>query len=186
MVHYDCPENADRGTLNIQIRDVTEGDLPAILRLNEEAVPQVSPVDMDTLSWFGSAAAYFRVAEAEGVLVGFLIAVAQDSGYPSKYFQWFCQRYTRFIYIDRVIVAEWARGNRIAWRLCEDVERFASELYYPLASDVYSYPPNEVSLSFHDKYGFQRVGSQLIDNGTKEVAKFLKGIPSRILTEKID
>jgi len=160
--------------VDIQIRAVTDGDLPEILRLNQQAVPQVSPVGRDALRWFEQRAAYFRVAEADVNLAGFLIAVAHDSGYPSKYFNWFCDRYDRFLYTDRVIVAEWARGKRVAWRLFEDVERFASERSYPLASDVYSHPPNQISLTFHDRYGFQRVGTQQVDGGAKEVAKFMK------------
>lgn len=162
--------------MNIQIRNVTVGDLSEILKLNQHAVPHVSPMDMDTLRWFEQNATYFRIAQADGSLIGFLIAVTQDSGYPSKYFRWFCDRYDRFLYIDRVIVAEWARGKRVAWRLYEDVERFASDRSYPLTSDVYSRPPNEISLTFHDRYGFQRVGSQQIDGGAKEVAKFIKEI----------
>jgi predicted GNAT superfamily acetyltransferase len=160
--------------VRIRIRDIDVDDFPEILKLNQGALPQVNPVEMDALHWFKQEAAYFRVAEAGGNLVGFLIAVAHDSGYPSKYFGWFCDRYDKFIYVDRVIVTESARGKRVAWRLFEDVERFASERAFPLASDVYSHPPNQISLSFHDKYGFQRVGSQQVDDGAKEVAKFLK------------
>jgi predicted GNAT superfamily acetyltransferase len=160
--------------VRIRIRDVAIDDFPEILKLNQSALPQVNSVDMDALRWFERKAAYFRVAEADGHLVGFLIAVAHDSGYASKYFGWFCDRYDRFIYVDRVIVTESARGKRVAWRLFEDVEHVASQRAYPLTSDVYSRPPNQISLSFHDKYGFQRVGSQQVDDGAKEVAKFLK------------
>jgi predicted GNAT superfamily acetyltransferase len=160
--------------VNIRIRDVTDDDFPVILKLNQAAVPQVNAVDTDALRWFEQEATYFRVAEAGGHLVGFLIAVAHDSGYASKYFGWFCDRYDRFVYVDRVIVAESARGKRIAWNLFEDVERVAGERGYLLVSDVYSRPPNQISLSFHDKYGFQRVGSQQVDDGAREVAKFLK------------
>ena len=147
-------------SVNIQIRDVAVDDFPEILKLNQGALPQVSPMDLDALGWFEQKAAYFRVAEADGNLVGFLIAVAHDGGYPSKFFGWFCSRYDKFIYVDRVIVTESARGKRVAWRLFEDVERAAAERAFLLASDVYSRPPNQISLSFHDKYGFRRVGSQ--------------------------
>ena len=163
--------------MRIRIRDVTVDDFPEILKLNQSALPQVSPVDMDALRWFEQKAAYFRIAQADGRLIGFLIAVTQDSGYPSKYFRWFCDRYDRFLYIDRVIVAEWARGKRVAWRLFEDVERFALERSYPLASDVYSHPPNQISLSLHDRYGFQRVGLQQVDGGAREVTKFIFAPP---------
>jgi predicted GNAT superfamily acetyltransferase len=160
--------------VDIQIREVTDDDFPQILKLNQGAVPQVNAVDLDALRWFEQEAAYFRVAKAGGGLAGFLIAVAHDSGYASKYFRWFCERYDRFIYVDRVVVAESARGKRIAWRLFEDVERVAGERACPLVSDVYSRPPNQISLAFHDKYGFLTVGAQQVDDGAREVAKFLK------------
>jgi hypothetical protein len=160
--------------MQIKIRQVAPKDFTQILRLNEQALPQVSPVDLDKLIWFTQVAPYFRVAEARNKVAGFLIAIAEDCAYPSQYFQWFCERYNRFIYIDRIIVADWARGNRIAWRLYEDVEQFAVSSAYPLTADVYSQPPNEISLAFHEKYGFTVIGTQSVENGTKEVTKFLK------------
>jgi predicted GNAT superfamily acetyltransferase len=160
--------------MHIKIRDITRDDFPEILHLNEQALPQVSPVDSEKLNWFTQVAPYFRVAVANNKVAGFLIAIAEDCVYPSQYFQWFCERYDRFIYVDRIIVSDWARGNRIAWRLYEDLEQFAITNTYPLTADVYSQPPNEISLTFHEKYGFRVVGTQSVENGTKEVTKFLK------------
>jgi predicted GNAT superfamily acetyltransferase len=161
-------------TMQIKIREVVRDDFPEILRLNKQALPQVSPVDLDKLDWFTRVAPYFRVADVNDKVAGFLIAIAEDCAYPSQYFQWFCERYDRFIYIDRIIVADWARKNRIAWRLYEDVEQFALDNAYPLTADVYCQPPNEISLTFHEKYGFKVVGTQPVENGTKAVTKFLK------------
>jgi predicted GNAT superfamily acetyltransferase len=126
------------------------------------------------LEWFSEKAAYFQVIEADGRMAGFLIAVAHDSGYESQYFQWFRDRYERFLYIDRVIVAPWAKRRRLAWLMVEKVDQFAREKDIPLVSDVYSHPPNEPSLAFHRKFGFEQVGVQRVAGGTKKVAKFLK------------
>ena len=160
--------------MNVQVRDATNDDFEAILLLNQEALPWVSPLDQAGLVRLSQKASYFKVATQPDRLAGFLIAVAHDSGYESRYFEWFCDRYQKFIYIDRVIVAEWARGWRIAWRLYEDIEQFAASISHPLASDVYSKPPNEISLRFHKKYGFELIGTQLIEGTGKEAAKFLK------------
>ena len=55
------------------------------------------------------------------------------------------------------------------------LEQFAFESGDILATEVYSDPPNQISLTFHAKYGFEQVGSQVVeDGGTKVVAKFLK------------
>ena len=157
--------------MDIQIRNIAPKDFPEILLLNEQAVPQVSHVDLDKLKWFTRTALYFRVAEANGKVAGFLIAVADDCDYQSQYFQWFCERYKKFVYINRIIVAEWARGNRVAWQLYEDIERYVSSLSCSLAADVYSDPPNDISLKFHNRYGFKGLngnGMFSFENGIKE------------------
>jgi predicted GNAT superfamily acetyltransferase len=160
--------------MNIQIRNVTVNDFAEVLKLNEAAAPNVNSVDLAKLAWFSQAAAYFRVAESGGKVAGFLIAIAAGADYPSQYFDWFCQRYTNFIYIDRIVIAEWARRQGVGFALYRDVEQYAFESAYTVVSDVYSDPPNEVSLAFHAKYGFVDVGRQTVENGARVVTKFLK------------
>ena len=160
--------------IQITVRDYCTQDFSVILDLNAQVIPEVSPMDTRQLEWFSEQATYFKGVESDGRLAGFLIAVDQDSGYDSKYFQWFHDRFERFLYIDRVIVALWARRNRLAWVMYEKVDHFAVENDYPLVSDVYSHPPNEPSLAFHQKFGFEQVGFQFVDGGTKTVAKLLK------------
>ena len=66
--------------VSIQTLDVNQGDLPGILKLVQHAVPQVSLADVDAPSGFDQKAAYFRVFQVDGKLVGLLfIAVAQNS-----------------------------------------------------------------------------------------------------------
>jgi predicted GNAT superfamily acetyltransferase len=160
--------------MQVVLRRVCEHDFSTLLDLNARALPEVNPMDDRLLQWFLDRAAYFRILEFDARLATFLVAVSHDSGYESEYFEWFVQRYERFLYIDRVIVAAWARRKRFAWHLFEDVASFAQREQYLLASDVYSHPPNEPSLAFHRKFGFEQVGTQRIAGGTKVVAKFLK------------
>lgn len=66
--------------VNVQIREVTQGKLPGILKLDQHAVPQVSLADVDAPSGFDQKAGYFRIVKVDGKLVGlFAIAVAQNS-----------------------------------------------------------------------------------------------------------
>ena len=65
---------------NVSIHEVTQGNLPGILKLDQHAVPQVSLADVDAPSGFDQKAAYFRVFQVDGRLVGLLfIAVPQNS-----------------------------------------------------------------------------------------------------------
>jgi predicted GNAT superfamily acetyltransferase len=163
--------------MDLQIRNVAAQELPLVLALNEQAIPLVNHLEIETLHWFARTAAYFRVAEIGGRVAAFLIAITPDADYDSQYFGWFCQRYTDFLYVDRVVVADWAQRRGVGLALYRDLEQFAFETGCTLAADVYSDPPNEISLAFHAKFGFAQVGAQFVEADGKEVAKFLKPPP---------
>jgi len=160
--------------MDLQIRNVAAQELPLVLDLNEQAIPLVNQLDTETVRWFARTAAYFRVAEINGRVAAFLIAITPDTDYDSQYFGWFCQRYTDFLYVDRIVVTDWAQRRGVGLALYRDLEQFGIETGCVLAADVYSDPPNEISLAFHTKFGFERVGSQFVEADGKEVAKFLK------------
>jgi predicted GNAT superfamily acetyltransferase len=104
-----------------------------------------------------------------------VVAVFDDtSGFDSDYFRWFTECYTNFLYIDRVIVAEWARGQGVARALYGEIERIAQERRMAIVADVYSDPPNVPSLALHRAMGFQDVGSQAFPDIGKICAKFMR------------
>jgi predicted GNAT superfamily acetyltransferase len=107
-------------------------------------------------------------------LAGFLIAIDDDIDYDSVYFRWFTQRYQNFLYIDRIVVADWAQRQGVGLALYQDVELLAASLPAVLVTDVYSIPANEASLAFHHHFGFQLIGTQEVENGAKTVAKFFR------------
>lgn len=166
----------------VRIRPVIDRDFLLVLELNEQALPHVNRIDLDTIRWFARTAAYFRVAERAGRVAAFLIAITPQADYPSQYFGWFRQRYTDFLYIDRVAVAPSARHQGLGRALYRDVEQVAFDSGWTLVTDVYSDPPNHISLAFHAKYGFEQIGSQVVEDGErKTVAKFLKAPSAPIL-----
>jgi len=153
-----------------RIRDVAPGDLDEVLRLNESVVPAVNSIDIRQMRWFASHAAYFRVAVRDSELGGFLIGLRPGTDYASPNYRWFCERYDDFGYIDRVAVAAEARRHGLATRLYRDFERSLPKSVGRLTCEVNIEPPNESSMRFHAGFGFRRIGSQLIDNGSKRVA----------------
>lgn len=163
--------------MKLTIRDFTPADLPAVLEMNNHAVPQVNSLAPDDVLWFAEHAAWFRVAEPDGKAVAFLIALTDETCYDSVYFKWYTTRYAKFVYVDRIIVAGWARRRGLATALYHDAARWAANHALALAADVYSRPANEPSLQFHRNFGFDEVGVQLVENGTKTATKFYKQSP---------
>jgi hypothetical protein len=152
------------------IRDVEADDLPAVLLLNDNAVPHVSRVDIKQMHWFSEHATYFRVAVKNTDVVAFLIGLGPGSEYPSPNYRWFCDYYEHFIYVDRIVVGESARQGGLASRLYDDFAATAPGEVSVMTCEVNIKPANETSMQFHLRRGFLKVGSQLTEAGKKEVA----------------
>ena len=154
----------------VTLRAAGTADLEVVLRLNEASVPAVNSVDIDQMRWFAGNAAYFRVAMLDERLAGFLIGMRPGTMYSSPNYRWFCDRYDDFGYIDRIAIAEDARRLGLATRLYRDFEASLPASVHVLTCEVNIVPPNESSMRFHEAYGFDAVGTQVLDNGRKEVA----------------
>jgi predicted GNAT superfamily acetyltransferase len=159
------------------LRDVAPGDLPRVHELNQAAQPHVNGVPPERIAWFAEVADYFRVAETDGVVAGFLIAVRPDSPYDCENLAWFRARHADFLYIDRVVVAEEARGLGLGRRLYDDLSGFAARSARRLACEVNLRPRNDGSLRFHAALGFRAVGTQDTEGGAKTVQLMIRELP---------
>lgn len=153
----------------LRIRDVRDADLGVVHAINESAVPHVNGIDLERFRGFTREAAYFRVAMLDAQLAGYLVAFAPGAGYESLNYRWFEARYADFIYVDRIAVAENARGHGVASALYRDLFRFAGARTRLVTCEVNTRPPNAVSMAFHQRFGFRPVGSQQTDGGAKTV-----------------
>jgi hypothetical protein len=154
----------------MQLSDITQADLGAVLALNEASVPHVNRIDLDQMRWFASNAFYFRVAHVDGKFAGFLIGLRPGLDYGSENYRWFCDHYDDFGYVDRVAVDESARRFGVASRLYDD---FASRLRGHvdcMTCEVNIRPPNKSSMRFHKTHGFAQVATQETEGGSKKVA----------------
>ena len=159
---------------SIEIRDVEQSDLAAVLRLNESVVPAVNSIDIEQMCWFAEHAAYFRVASSGSAIAAFLIGMRPGTSYQSPNYLWFCESYDEFGYIDRIAVHESSRRYGLATRMYRDFETCLPVEVGVLTCEVNIHPPNESSMRFHEHYGFRQVGSQLTDGGDKKVALMAK------------
>ena len=167
------------------IRKASRDDIEHLLELNQSNLPHVGSITLSDLERLYSQAIYFRIAEFNGQVTGFLIAFDPEADYTSPNFLWFKKHYSAFIYIDRIAVAPEARRKGIACSLYRDLERFAEERKIPLMACEYNLrPKNDISRQFHYKYGFNEVGTQETENGKKTVSLQIKRvIPLRWSTQ---
>jgi predicted GNAT superfamily acetyltransferase len=127
------------------------------------------------LSWLEPARLQMLVGQAVLALAigdagALLLALDQTAEYDSPNYQWFRKRFARFVYVDRVVVAEAARGRGYARQLYERVFAYAKQAGHGLVvCEVNADPPNPGSDAFHAALGFVPVGSAAIHGGSKTV-----------------
>ncbi|HEY8050307.1 MAG TPA: GNAT family N-acetyltransferase [Ramlibacter sp.] len=153
------------------VRDARPGDFDAIVRLNLESEHFLSRMAPARLQQLASQCVYLRVAEVEGEAGAFLMAFAPQSAYDSENFQWFRERYTSFVYIDRIAVDVRLRGRGLGVRLYEDVFAFARDRGCErVVAEFDVDPPNPVSAKLHARFGFREVGLRSVSYADKRVA----------------
>lgn len=163
--------------MSIVVRDVREHELDSVLALNNAAGPAILPLDAAKLRSFFESAEYFRVAERDGTIAGFLVGFGSDAAHASDNFTWFRARSESFFYIDRIVVASRRRGGGVGRALYADVQSYA-ELRYPnLCCEVLLEPGTDHALLFHGSFGFREVGQNLMQ-GDHRAAMLMKDLCS--------
>jgi len=148
--------------MSIAIRDVCESELDSVLALNNSAGSAILPLDQRRLRYFFDTAEYFRVAERDGNLAGFLLGYGSQSSHDSPNFAWFKQHYPHFFYIDRIVVASRRRGGGVGRAFYADAQSYA-ELRYPImACEVFVDQGADAALLFHGSFGFREVGQHVL------------------------
>jgi hypothetical protein len=164
--------------MSIVIRDVREHELDSVLALNNAAGPAILPLDAARLRQLYEDAEYFRVAERDGAIAGFLIGFGADSGHDSDNFRWFRERHPRFFYIDRIAVASRRRGGGLGRAFYADVQSYAELRYPQLACEVFLEPGTDPALLFHGSFGFREVGQHVMAGGERRASMLMKDLCS--------
>jgi predicted GNAT superfamily acetyltransferase len=147
----------------------------ALLALNNAHAIELSWLEPDRLRHLVAGAFLARrIGEADALLLAF----DQDAAYDSPNFLWFRARFQRFVYVDRIVVAAYARGRGHAHRLYRALFEQARRAGHGIVvCEVNSDPPNPASLAFHAGLGFTQVGSAEIGGG-KSVSYLLRRLGS--------
>jgi hypothetical protein len=151
-------------------RPIEPADLPALLALNNAHPAEIGVVEEGKLARLVSVAAVSFAAGPVGDPEGFVVAFDHETPAQGPNHAWFLARYPRFLYVDRVCVAERARKRGLARALYGQVLAAARRRGIPVVCcEVNEDPPNPVSDAFHAALGFDEVGRTLLPDRGKAV-----------------
>jgi len=163
--------------MDFNIIDANTSHYEEVLALNERLVHYLSPLSLEGLQSLADQSNLFKVVVQHGKVVGFFISLREGQPYESVNYRWFSQRYPAFLYIDRIVISQEMQGKGLGKALYQHLFDYAREKNITLiAAEIYSLPPNKVSLEFHKANGFLEVGRQMTTDGSREVSMQLKKI----------
>ncbi len=163
--------------MDFSIIDANASHHEEVLALNENLVHYLSPLSLKELQSLADQSDLFKVVVQNGKVVGFFISLREGQPYKSVNYRWFSQRYPTFLYIDRIVISQEMHGKGLGKALYQYLFAYAREKgITKIAAEIYSQPPNMVSLKFHKATGFVEVGRQMTADSTKEVSMQLKEI----------
>lgn len=147
----------------IIIRPACEKDYDFILKTNLDNVEVLSPMDNAKMLKLSETSELFLVAEIDDQPAAFLLAFREGVDYQSENYRWFSAKYEKFLYVDRIAIAEPYRHRGIGRKLYETVFEHARQSEVPFVTcEIDTIPYNAISLNFHKQLGFHEVGTQFV------------------------
>lgn len=170
-------------TETITLRPATLDDTAAIVALNAAVVAVTSPMDHPGFQALLAISAFCDVAQQRGEVLGFVLAMQNGAAYANGNYQWFAERLNRFVYIDRIVIGDRARGLGLGTMLYDHVtDQAVRRGSLVMAAEMDLIPANPGSLDFHKKRGFVEIGTRRLDSG-KTVSMQIKGLESGRATD---
>lgn len=163
-------------TISVSIRPFQENNCEFVLRLNKENCDVLIPMDDEELRFLCDNAELFDIAYVDDVPAGYIFALREGiEEHEYKSYKWFCENYSRFLYVDQVVIDEKYWGKGLGTCLYQKVFERANKTGVEIIAVAIT-ADNEASLNFHAKMGFQNVGEQLIRGGTASIYQQIKEV----------
>ena len=147
--------------------------IKSIYKLNQKNTPEVgtlsSEEELKSLIKMSSCCFYVSF---ETAIVGFIICLREGSKYTSKNYNFFTNKFSKFLYIDRIAIESSYRRTGIGKKIYSEKELIASLNKIPMCCEVNTIPLNKVSINFHKNFGFDEIGQRTFKNHS--VAYFMK------------
>ncbi len=154
------------------VRTLLADDVPRMVEINEQGLPGTGKVSVAEMIDLLHLSALALGAFERNRLVGFVLCLLPATRYGSLNYAWFNQRYTEFLYVDRIAVAEEARNDGVGTLLYERVFADAAKRSVPVTAEVSLRPPNPGSMRFHARHAFIEIDT--FETGEKAVTMFIR------------
>lgn len=137
------------------VRNLDRADLPVAHRINQDNVPAVGHETFDDFVAIFEMSNIALALEDDSEVCGFCLVLPPGTAYDSPNYLFFTDRFDDFVYLDRVAIADTHQGRGGGPLLYREVERRTDAEWFTLEVNVK--PPNEGSLRFHRREGFDQV-----------------------------
>ena len=149
----------EQGDITLLIREARASDFPRIVSINASEEEKTSSIDLARITQLNSWSTYHKVAIKDDQAVGFLLVMSDASGYDGANFRWFVDRYSSFLYVDRIVIDPVHSGMGVGTALYVDLMQFGkAQGHVALCCEINVLPPNPASHAFHARFGFREVG----------------------------
>ena len=162
--------------MEIALHPLSAADAQALWQINEQGLPGVGKVSIEEMSALLTHCVRATGAYVDGELLGFVLCLLPGTAYGSPNYAWFNARYSEFLYVDRIAVAELARGRGVGSALYTHVASYADQEQWPVLAEVSQEPPNPGSMRFHARHDFTQVGTL---RHPRQVVAMMRREPSR-------
>ncbi|MCJ8325265.1 MAG: GNAT family N-acetyltransferase [Rhizobiales bacterium] len=142
----------------IKIRKYSDTDLDWLVKLNNLCVPNVDPHTNASMQNNLNHTRHTIIAIKDGVALGAALLMREGEKYNSKNYNWHSAHNSKHLYVDRIIVAEQARGMGVGRKLYQHAFGLADDMHVPLTAEVNTVPDNPQSHAFHHALGFDIAG----------------------------
>jgi uncharacterized protein len=149
-------QDPDKPGREKRIVGIAESNIDGLRELNNLHAQETSLLNDNQFRHLLREACYSRsVAPSHALILGF----DPQAKYDSPNFVWFCERFSNFVYIDRVIVSHRSRRQGLAGALYQVLYKWAASRHCDMVvCEVNAVPPNTASDSFHEQMGFTQIG----------------------------
>ena len=149
-------------------------DLDALLALSNAHTREVGTIAREAFAELVVLSFRTRMTPTRNA---FLIALADRAPPIAPNYRWFAERFERFVYVDRVVVAERARGRGLGRLLYRDlIDAALGAGRVTLCCEVNVDPPNPASDAFHLALGFSEIGRAFLPDRGKTVRYLVRDL----------
>jgi len=128
--------------------------------INQENIPEVGDVSkIEDFQALVDWSEHIFVHISEEVIKAFVLCMREGNSYHSENYKYLSNLFPRFLYVDRIAVQGNFRRKGLAQKIYSKVISKGKDNNLDILCEVNTRPSNEPSLAFHEKMGFEEVGT---------------------------